>query len=91
MKHCFPFRVLCQIYLPVLNAGGKPEVLGGNLRKQVWTCKPIAHTAPGPGIEPMNSLVQGEGSSAAPPASPIYDVKKNVLLEDLYLFLSSGI
>ena len=63
-------RVLCQIYLPVLAAGGKPKRSEENLRKQVWTGKPIAHTAPGLGIEPVNSLVQGEGSSAAPPASP---------------------
>ena len=32
--------------------------------------KPNAHKAPGPGLEPGTSVVQGEGTTAAPPAPP---------------------
>ena len=50
----------------VLNAGGKPEYPEKNLRKRTWTEKPSAHKAASPGLEPATSLVQGEGSTAAP-------------------------
>ena len=32
--------------------------------------KPNAHEAPGPGLEPGTSVVQGEGSTAAPTRFP---------------------